>query len=883
MKIGYSSILKQYFVLLIVLIFLGMSILNITTDLLEKISRNSIQEISQLSTKIVENEIDKLDVILERLADFETIKDKNEPISEKIQTLTQFREGNDMSDIAIGDLNGRIYSSLRTEGVYVGDRNYYIEAINGKTKLSGPFISRTDGDSIFVLSKPVFNDSEIIGVVVSIFQLTYLSEIIDDIGFMETGSVSIIDKSGTYLANKNDSLIGKSINLSDGIYDTSEEIAFGQTKLDGVDHYFRIQYIDNTPWSLLIAVETKDILGFTDRIQMILLIIIFAFGASLLVVNGYFHVLKNKARKNFKISQNVIETAEILQLVISRDFIILDINSYFLSHMGGDSSDYIGRSFLDLIEKSKQNDFLAKINNVIDNKERVGLDLELRTIIEDHINVNFYMDINTSNEKEIELMGIDITERIEYQKEILSKQEELTMLNEELIESEEEIREKYAELEDNAKLLEHIAFIDTLTGLPNRLKLNQVIGEFIQASNLSNKKFCVILVDIDDFKNLNDIYGHFTGDKILINISKKLQRDLFDDKITLFHISGDEFVILSKGSTNQSRCDYLSKKIAQSINSTLEVDDQTFNLTASMGITIYPKDGYTVEDILKNADLAMYKAKEEGKNRIEYYKNEQREAKSNQLFIQEHLRSAISLNQFELYYQPIYDLKNNKVTGFEALLRWKSQKGAFIPPSEFIPIAEKTGLILPIGGWVLATACAFMKKLVNESENDFYVSVNISAIQLIQSNFVEMVEDILEQNKLPGKCLLLEITESVILESHDEILEKMHILRNNGVQFALDDFGEGYSSFSYLKNFPLKVLKIDKSFIKHISSNTDDGVLGAIINVGHKLELVVIAEGVETLDQLNYLRKLNCDRIQGYYYSKPLPSDELLKYLEENH
>ena len=357
MRIKILNVIKQYFILLSVLMILGFVTIKSTTLVLERITQNSLKEISNLTSILVEKEIEKLEIILDKLSEFETIKNPLSTIGDKVNVLTQFREENDMSDIAVGDLKGYIYSSSRPEGVYVGDRDYYLGALQGETVLSGPFESRADGQSVFVLSKPVINDAKVVCVVVSIFRLSYLNQLISDVGFMDTGSIAIIDENGIYLSNKDTSLNGKTISLPKNFGSVLDGVDFAKTKFNGKDYYFRIERIDKTPWLLVSSVETQDIMGFTSHLQNILLTLILILGISIIVVNAIFRNLKKRAIKNQILSKNAIETAEIMSLTIDSDLKIMTVNKYFISHMSGSSSDYVGLPILDFMKLEDQDKF----------------------------------------------------------------------------------------------------------------------------------------------------------------------------------------------------------------------------------------------------------------------------------------------------------------------------------------------------------------------------------------------------------------------------------------------------------------------------------------------------------------------------------------------
>lgn len=480
---------------------------------------------------------------------------------------------------------------------------------------------------------------------------------------------------------------------------------------------------------------------------------------------------------------------------------------------------------------------------------------------------------------------IDITGRKEYETKLQESYQELESTYEELTAAQEELKHQYDEILDShekikisEEKLTHLAYHDTLTGLPNKLSLfeNSRKNIFLPEKG----KAALLFIDMDHFKYINDTMGHAFGDQLIIKVSERLN-SLLTDSCIIYRLGGDEFVIIIESIDGEGYAEEFASQLLAGFKEEFDVLDSVLYISLSIGIAIYPEQGKNIEELLKYADIAMYKVKEAGRNGHVVYDQLMNEVFTERVKIEKHLHTALVKNEFEIYYQPQLDLKSNKITGLEALLRWKSPELGFVSPLEFIKIAEDTHLIIPLGTWVLRNACAFLQKLHNKGFEDLSVAVNISMLQLLQTDFCDIVTDTLEFFKLNPAYLELEITESILMESFETIGLKLEKLSDRGVRIALDDFGKGYSSLSYLKQLPISTLKVDKSFIDNISNESNNNTLtGHIVTIGKSLGMCVIAEGVERQEQLEYLVQNECDKIQGYLYSKPIPEAELIKLLE---
>ena len=436
------------------------------------------------------------------------------------------------------------------------------------------------------------------------------------------------------------------------------------------------------------------------------------------------------------------------------------------------------------------------------------------------------------------------------------------------------------ELKEQQKKIHDLAYYDSITGLPNRVMLSQVITERIENANKNKSKFSMIFMDLDDFKFINDSYGHLMGDQLLVEVGKRL-REMNNDKIMSFRLGGDEFIILMENIDNKECVERYSKYLHKVVTSPYFINGHMFHVTHSSGIVVYPENGVSFQELLKNADTAMYRSKELGKGTNSFYHAKMGEAAMKKAEIQADLHRAIENNEFVLYYQPIVNIADGKIKGCEALIRWIHPKRGLVAPGEFISIAEENGIIIEIGEWVFESACEYAKSMYERGYTDFYVSVNISPRQLLQKGFTHFIFNTIKRIGVEPELLVIEITESVLIESMDSAIKKLKELKDNNIKVALDDFGCGYSSLTYLKMLPINIVKIDRSFIVDIQSEEDtENMTNIIILMARQLGLNVIAEGVEANYQLNYLKKHGCDMFQGYLISKPVPAEEIINLIK---
>jgi diguanylate cyclase (GGDEF)-like protein/PAS domain S-box-containing protein len=423
------------------------------------------------------------------------------------------------------------------------------------------------------------------------------------------------------------------------------------------------------------------------------------------------------------------------------------------------------------------------------------------------------------------------------------------------------------------KALEQMAYHDSLTGLPNALLLRERLHQLTEAATRGGQSFALISIDCDRFKVLNDHFGRTFGDQFLINLSKAIVR-VVKQQGMVARISSDEFMILVNEVSSEKEVEKLTHSLLELFRFPWEIEGMEFYLTASIGVAIY--HGQNTFELMKQADLAMNEAKRNGKNQIRVYRDEVAAATINPIILENHLRLALEKEEFSLMYQPQISLSDGKMKGLEALIRWNHPEFGLIPPSQFIPLAEETGLIVPLGRWVLQTACAFLKDWYEQDKQPLSLSVNISSRQLKTDSFVAEVKQILNETGIPSEYLVLELTESMIMEDTPWMREILEELKALGVQIAVDDFGTGYSALGYIKRFPIDIIKIDRSFVVGIHENPfDTAIARAIIEMSHSLSIQIVAEGVEKPEQLHKLIELSCDTIQGFLFSKPLTVSQL--------
>ncbi len=471
-------------------------------------------------------------------------------------------------------------------------------------------------------------------------------------------------------------------------------------------------------------------------------------------------------------------------------------------------------------------------------------------------------------------------------KVLTEQKEEITALYEEITASQEKLRQKNEQLtkynnvmKENEKKLEKMAYYDALTGLPNRKMIIKKLEMLIRHFGRKNKGFSLVYIDIDNFKEVNDLMGHQIGDMILQASGERWKSKLYKRDM-LGRFGGDEFAVLIRRELSREDLLEYVKSMKDALEDVFKYNMKEFNVNASFGVAIYPNDGDNTEDLLKHADMALVSAKNSGKNGIDFYCSEMQKSMLERVRLEDGLKSAITNDELYVVFQPQYYCDNRRIRGFEALARWRSSSLGAVSPAQFIPIAEETGLIIDIGEWIFSTVLEKFRKIQSAGMPDYILTINISVVQIIQPSFIKMVKKALEETGFDSRYLEFEITESVFISYPEKVIDTLNQLKEMGIRIALDDFGTGYASLKYLQLLPIDTLKIDRTFVSRIGElESGDHIVGTIIELAHNLKILVVAEGVENTKQLNFLKAQKCDCMQGFLLSRPLEDDQFTQLI----
>lgn len=440
------------------------------------------------------------------------------------------------------------------------------------------------------------------------------------------------------------------------------------------------------------------------------------------------------------------------------------------------------------------------------------------------------------------------------------------------------VKEDITLKKEQEKKLQYQANYDMLTNLPNRILFNDRLTQLVKETKRNNGIFAVLFIDLDNFKKVNDTLGHDFGDKILVETAKRLLKCLRETD-TVSRFGGDEFIILLSEIDRIESISLVVNKLLNIFTEPFFIENHKITITISIGITTnLDNPDNKIQNFLRNADIAMYKAKDNGKNTFVYFNEKLNTELIKKIQIEQNILDALEKNEFEVYFQSKTDISKECIIGAEALIRWKNPNLKFISPEEFIPIAEQTGLIIPIGEFVIQKSIELILDIKKKFDINLCVAVNISPCQLLDENIVGFIKELLLSNNIKPELLEVEITEGVLINKNEKVQNRLQEFKDLGVSLALDDFGTGYSSLSYLRKYPFDIIKIDKSFIEE----EDYTLVNTIISMSKVMNLKVVAEGVETVEQLEKLKELKCNIAQGYYFSKPIPKKEFLEYFEKN-
>lgn len=450
------------------------------------------------------------------------------------------------------------------------------------------------------------------------------------------------------------------------------------------------------------------------------------------------------------------------------------------------------------------------------------------------------------------------------------------------------------ERKEQENKIRHLAYYDEVTQLPNRIFFFKFLAKTLELVQRNKKNFAILFLDLDGFKGINDTYGHQAGDQLLQEISRRLTEGLrcsdlatryfdhFDQKVDVARLGGDEFIILLNELSRPEDAATVAERIQGWITEPVILGDRMVHVGVSMGIAVYPYDGDDSETLVKNADIALYHAKKMGKGNYQFFHEAMALKARKRMEMETYMHQAVDNNELRLHYQPVVDISSGRLIGAEALLRWESPHLGFLPPNDFISLAEENGLINQFGEWAIREACRQYRSWQQQGLGELTIAVNLSSIQFNQSSFIPMVADIIKEYEVNPAFLTFELTESMIMADTENMLNKLDALKNLGIKLALDDFGTGYSSLRYLNRFPLDILKIDRSFVKELPASADAAaIVNTILALAKALNLNTVAEGVETLQQKAFLTNTTCDAIQGYFFSKPMPVAEFQIYWEQ--
>ncbi len=553
------------------------------------------------------------------------------------------------------------------------------------------------------------------------------------------------------------------------------------------------------------------------------------------------HKAQAEATFNASMLKTIFEAIPDLFFVLEQDGTIADYHANNNNDLYVSPKQFIGKKMIDVLPEKVAHKFQFHIEKATTQGKMVSFEYELNM----PEGINYY----------------------EARVRLLAKKSQMMVI----------IRD-ISEPHRSAELIRRQAHFDSLTALPNRFLSLDRLSQILMEVQKNHVKAAVFFLDLDDFKKVNDSLGHEVGDKLLIEAAHRLQQALKKND-TVGRLGGDEFIVLISSLDDESDALVIADRLLKAFRKPFKLEGRDLILTLSIGIAISPKDGTSASVLLRNADTAMYQAKALGRNTSSFFTPQMNVAMRRRFEIEEQMHGALERNEFELYYQPQIDVKTNTIIGAEALLRWHNIVLGEITPDEFIPIAEQTGLIAPIGVFVINQALRFLNEWQTVNNQQYTMAVNLSPRQFRDPELVNIIIHALNENTISNECLELEITEGVLMDGQTSIREALLQIDELGIKLSMDDFGTGYSSLSYLREYPFDVLKIDRSFISGITDNKADcNLVKAAIAMSHSLEIKVVAEGVETKEQLDLLNELNCDIAQGFYLSKPLPGAKLLTF-----
>ena len=789
-------------------------------------------------------------------------------------------KSNDVIVIAVVDRNGEIIAdtlSVQQNKVNIKDRAHFkvhVSKDDGQLYIGAPVIGRVSRKESVNMSRRLnFADGSFAGVVVIAVPPSYLTAFYNEKDLGVNGVAGVLGDDGAYRAlrvgpiNKNNTVVNFTTTLAGALTASKSQRSLVVPEIDGVARFSSYHHLNDYPLAVGIGIPESEVLqGVNEKVVPIYLSgIIATFVILAFQIIAAFLAIRLRTRETMMAALNAQLVEDIAirrqtektlakseerfrQLAdLSSDWYWEQDENFCFTMMSRDTygtngeflARYIGKTRWDmpiqldeagwslhkatLTAHQPFSDFEYKA--IFPNKEVRWFSISGEPLFDAENNFTGYRGI-----------GKDITDR------------------------------KNAE-----EQIQHMAMHDALTGLPNRELMKDRLAHEIAFAQRHGNSIWILFVDLDRFKIINDSLGHKAGDALLQLIAQRLQAVLRQND-TCARIGGDEFVLVLPSIPGKNISTNVVQRILDAVKEPTMLENQQIVISCSIGIAVYPLDGTVVDDLVEHADIAMYRAKESGKNNFQFYTSLMNDRVSERLAMEVGLRRALEYGEFVLHYQPQVDLASNRIVGMEALLRWQDPVAGLIAPNRFIPIAEDTGLIIPIGLWVLKTACAQNKAWQAAGFDSLKVAVNLSSRQFSSPGLAQEILNILEETALAPHCLGIEITEGLLMKNTESAVGVLSQLRHLGIHVSIDDFGTGFSSLAYLKRFPINVLKIDQSFIQDISiDKTSEAIVASVISLAHNLGILVVAEGVETVEQLDFLRQHGCDQMQGYYFSRPVP------------
>ena len=827
-------------------------------------------------------------------------------------------------------------SEPRSLWIDLSDRQYFIDAMSGKTTISNLLVDRVDGDSVLFVATPIYADNDdqdttVIGVMTNIIDGVKASEMLRNLTNISFGKAYLIDQDGMIIFHTTKDLIGTRHVENEiatyflGTPEISDSKLFKSTQQN---LYVAYHTIENTPWRIVIEQNESAILSSAYRaLGIMLLIALLVLVIATLIIAKFAKIIAGP----------IVSLSQVMRQTISGD---LSVRS---QHLSDDEVGQLAKDLNHMLDEltgayeeveAKNEELIATEEELrqnyeqlyaqkiklseIQNKYKLALDGSSAVIWEWDLNSNLFFaselwykltgrdGYNTKVELVAfeELIDAKEQERLKNQfffnwrKKIENITFDLTYLSNKgeqltfhviattLYDEEDKPYKVSGTLIDITKEKEmsqkiyQLAFTNSLTGFANRTAFITDITQIIM--DQTSKSFSVFQFDIDHFARINDSLGHILGDQLLILVAERL-KSLSSDLVKVYHLSADEYALVALELEKLEDINQTLKSIYGLFETPFEIEGRFFYISISMGITKYPYDGLTVERLVQNVDTAMYAAKKTNRSSYVFYESVMSENATRKIEIEDLLRTAIHENRVRMVYQPQFDLKSETFVSAEALMRLEDQNGKLISPLVFIPIAEETGLIVELGYWAFRNVCKTYKAWQEMGISFESVSVNVSVVQLKQSDFIEEILSIIDETGIAPDKIELEITESILLDidmANENIIDQ---LKFHGIKVALDDFGTGYSSLSYLRQLAINTLKIDKSFINNLSdSKKDRELVRQVIGLAHELGLKVVAEGVETEEQSQILSQFLCDSIQGFYYSKPIIEREIVSLMKKS-